>query len=145
MEILQKVHLVHTMLAFSNLDISKDSESLISLLYRWNSTTHTFFTGCQEVSLYLEDVYEILRLPLFGDREMANISLSTDETKAVKFLVTACCDNSGISGVMTLKSPGGVFAVLVFPIRKQITVLIYFLLHSIIGDLFVLPRICMLI
>ena len=32
---------------FSGLEISKDSESLVSLLYRWNSTTHTFFTGCQ--------------------------------------------------------------------------------------------------
>ena len=74
--ILQKVHLEHTVLAFSNLDISKDSESFLSLLYHWNSTTHTFFTGCQEVSPSLEDVYEILRLPLFSDLEVANISLS---------------------------------------------------------------------
>ena len=70
----------------SSLDISKDSESLISLLYRWNATTHTFFRGCQEVSPSLEDVYQILRLPLFGDREVANIALSLGEAKAVKFL-----------------------------------------------------------
>ena len=61
----------------------------LSLLYRWNSTTHTFFTGCQEVSLSLEDVYEILRLPLFGDGVVANISLSPDEAKAVKFIEVA--------------------------------------------------------
>ena len=58
----------------------------LSLLYQWNSTTHTFFTGCQEVFPSLEDVHKILRLPLFGGGEVANIPLSLDETKAVKFL-----------------------------------------------------------
>ena len=89
MDILQRVKLVETILVFSNLEISKDSESLFSLLYRWNSTTHTFLTGCQEISPSLEDVYEILRLPLFGDGEVVNISLSHDESKVVKFLTDA--------------------------------------------------------
>lgn len=89
MEILQKVHLVHTVSVFSNLDISKDSESLISLMYCYNSTTHTFFTKCQEVFPSLKDVYEILQLCLFGDGEMANVSLSPDEAKVVKFLEKA--------------------------------------------------------
>ena len=71
---------------FSNLEISKDSKSLLSLLYRWNSVTHTFFSGCQEISPSLKDVYEILRLPLFGDGEVVNISLSPDESKSMKFL-----------------------------------------------------------
>ena len=75
-----------TILLFSGLEITKDSENLLSLLYRWNSTTHTFFTGCQEISPSLEDVYEILRLPLFGDGEVVNISLSPGESKAMKFL-----------------------------------------------------------
>ena len=74
---------------FSNLEISKDSESLLSLLYQWNSITHTFFIGCQEISLSLEDAYEILRLPLFGDGEVVNISLSPDKSKAVKLLEDA--------------------------------------------------------
>ena len=77
---------MHTVLVFSGLDISKDSESLLSLLYWWNSITYTFFIGCQEVSSSLEDVYEILRLPLFGNGEVANIFLSLDEARAVKFL-----------------------------------------------------------
>ena len=76
---------MHTMLVFSSLDISKDSESLLSLLYRWNATTHTFFIGCQEVFPSLVDVYEILRLPLFGNGEVANIALSPGEAKAIKF------------------------------------------------------------
>lgn len=89
MDILQKVHLVHTMLVFSSLDISKDSKSLLSLLYRWNSTTYTFFTGCQEVSSSPEDVYEILGLPLFKDGEVANICLSPNKVKPIKFLEDA--------------------------------------------------------
>ena len=59
---------------------------MLSLLYSWNFVTHTFFIGCQEISISLEEVYEILRLPLFGDGEVVNISLSPDESKAVKFL-----------------------------------------------------------
>ena len=48
--------------------------------------------------------------------------------------------------MVTLKSPSGVIAVLVFPIRKQITVLFIFrCILNLIGDLFVLPRVCMLV
>ena len=89
MDILHSVKLVETILVFSNLEISKDSENLLSLLYRWNSITHTFFTGCQEISPSLEDFYEILRLPIFGDGEVVNIFLSPDESKVVKFLEDA--------------------------------------------------------
>ena len=85
--------LVNIVLVFSSLEISKYSESHLSLLYRWNLTTYTFFTGCQEISPSLEDVYEILRLPLFGDGEEVNISLSPDESKAVKFLEDAMKKN----------------------------------------------------
>ena len=37
----------------------------------------------------------------------------------IPLLVIACFDISRFSGVMTLKSLGGVFAVLVFPICKK--------------------------
>lgn len=77
---------MNTILVFSNLEINKDNESLLSLLYQWNPTTHTFFTRCQEISPSLEDVYEILRLPLFGVGEVVNIRLSLDKYKFVKFL-----------------------------------------------------------
>ena len=39
----------------------------------------------------------------------------------IPLLVTAYFDNSGLSGVVTLNSLGGVFALEIFPIRKQIT------------------------
>ena len=69
--------------------LPKDSESLISLFYRWNSTIYTFFKGCQKISPSLEDVYELLRLPLLRDVEVANISLSLNEAKAENFLEDA--------------------------------------------------------
>ena len=48
--------------------------------------------------------------------------------------------------MVTLKSSDEVFVVQVFPIRKQITVLFIFrYILSLIGDLFVLPRVYMLI
>ena len=99
---------MHTVLAFSNLDINKDSESLLSLLYYWNSTTYTFFIGCQELSPSLEDVYEILRLLLFGDGEVANISLFPDEAKAMKFLEDAIkktLKKPNLKAVMKGKAP----------------------------------------
>ena len=40
----------------------------------------------------------------------------------IPLLVNAYCDNSGLSRMLTLKSPGGVFVLEVFPIRKQIIV-----------------------
>ena len=47
----------------------------------------------------------------------------------ISLLVIASYDNSGFLGVVTLKSPDGIFAMLVFPIRKQITMSIYFPPH----------------
>ena len=44
----------------------------------------------------------------------------------IPLLVTACCDNSGVSGVVTWKSPGGVFPVRFFLICKPIIVLFIF-------------------
>ena len=44
--------------------------------------------------------------------------------------------------MVTLKSLSGVFALEVFPIRKQIIVSIYFPQHiNLVGDLFVLPHV----
>ena len=44
------------------------------------------------------------------------------EGTVIFLLVTACCDNSEFLGIVTLNSPDKVFALEVFPIRKQITV-----------------------
>ena len=44
--------------------------------------------------------------------------------------------------MVTLNSPGEIFALKVFPIRKQITVsTLFFVAFNLVGDLFVLPRV----
>ena len=58
----------------------------------------------------------------------------------IPLLVTACCDNSGFSGVVTLNSFDGVFALELFPIHKQITISTLFsTAFNLVGDLFMLP------
>ena len=53
-------------------------------------------------------------------------------------------DNSGFLGAVTLKSSSGVFALVVFPIHKQITVSnLISAAFTLVGDLFVLLRYCM--
>ena len=70
---------------------------------------------------------------------------TVDWYKVIFLLVTACFNNSGFSRVVTLNSPDGIFALEVFPIRKQIIVSnLISAAFSIIGYLFVLPCYCML-
>ena len=46
--------------------------------------------------------------------------------------------------MVTLKSPSGVFALVIFPIRKQIIVSnLIFAVFTLVGDLFMLSRYCM--
>ena len=59
------------------------------------------------------------------------VQLSVGKVLGIPLLVTACYDNSRVSGVVIWKSPGGVFAIRFFPIRKQITVL--FIFHCLIS------------
>ena len=59
------------------------------------------------------------------------VQLSVGKVLGIPLLVTTYCDNSRVSGVVTWKSLGGVFAVRFFPIRKQITVL--FIFHCVIS------------
>ena len=54
------------------------------------------------------------------------VQLSIGKVLGIPLLVTTYCDNSRVSGMVTWKSLGGVFAVRFFPIRKQITVLFIF-------------------
>ena len=61
--------------------------------------------------------------------------------KVLGFLVTACFDNSGISGVVTLNSPGRVLPRWFFSfINKSLVSNLFFAVYNSVGDLFVLPR-----
>ena len=53
-------------------------------------------------------------------------------------------DNSGLLGVVTLKSPGGVLPRWFFPfVNKSLVSNLFSAAFSLVGDLFVLPRYCM--
>ena len=60
----------------------------------------------------------------------------------IPLLVTACFDNSGFSGVVTLKSPDGGFLLCrFFPfVNKSPYQFNFYCILSLIGDLFVLSR-----
>ena len=59
----------------------------------------------------------------------------------IPLLVTACYDNRGFSGVMTLKSPDGVLPRRFSPFVNKSLCQLYFSQHiNLVGDLFVLPR-----
>ena len=64
--------------------------------------------------------------------------------KVLRFflLVTVCCDNSGFSEVVTLKSPVGFLPCRFLPIENKSPSQFYFPLHiNLVGDLFVLPHV----
>ena len=60
----------------------------------------------------------------------------------IPLLVTACFDNSGLSGVVTLNSPGGVLLQWFSPFVNKSPYELYFPLHiNLVGDLFVLTHV----
>ena len=59
-------------------------------------------------------------------------------------LITACFDNSGFLGVMTLNSPGGVLPWWFFAfVNKSSVSNLFSAAFNLVGALFVLPRYCM--
>ena len=59
-----------------NLEGFRDAKGLRHLVYRWCSFFHTFFFIVGELTITLEDVVNNFLLPLFGDENPFNISLS---------------------------------------------------------------------
>ena len=60
-------------------------------------------------------------------------------------LVTACFNNNGFSGVVTLNSPDGVLPRWFFPfVNKSPMSNLFSPAFTLVGDLFVLPRYCIL-
>ena len=58
----------------------------------------------------------------------------------IPLLVTACFDNSGFSGIVTLNSSDGVLPRWFSPfINKSLVSNLFFVAFNLVGDLFVLP------
>ena len=54
------------------------------------------------------------------------VQLLVGKVFGIPLLVTACCDNSRVSGVVTRKSPGGVFAIRFSPFVNKSPCYLFF-------------------
>ena len=59
----------------------RDTEALRQLVWRWCPSTHTFFFAHGEMTVTLQDVENQWLLPILGDQDPAEITLSPEESK----------------------------------------------------------------
>ena len=59
----------------------RDTKGLRHLVRRWCPSLHTFFFSVGELTITLEDVVDNLLLPVFGDENPFDISLSSEDLK----------------------------------------------------------------
>ena len=62
-----------------NLEGFRDTKGLRHLVRRWCHSLHTFFFSVGELTITLEDVVNNFFLPVFGDENPFNISLSSED------------------------------------------------------------------
>ena len=62
-----------------NLEDFKDAKGLRHLVSHWCLSLHTFFFFVGELNITLEDVVNNLLLPVFGDENPFDISLSSED------------------------------------------------------------------
>ena len=64
-----------------NLEGFRDTKGLRHLVRRWCPSLHTFFFSIGELTITLEDVVNNFILPVFGDENPFDISLSSEDLK----------------------------------------------------------------
>ena len=67
------------MAIFRNLEGFRDAKGLKHLVRRWCPSLHTFFFSVGELTITLEDVVNKFLLPVFGDEDPFDISLSKED------------------------------------------------------------------
>ena len=67
------------MAIFRNLEGFRDAKGLKHLVRRWCPSLHTFFFSVGELTITLEDVVNNFLLPVFGDEDPFDISLSEED------------------------------------------------------------------
>ncbi|KAJ1394090.1 CHD3-type chromatin-remodeling factor PICKLE [Sesbania bispinosa] len=77
--------------------IFKRVEDLNCVIQRWSSTTHTFFTAWGEFAPTLEDVYVLLKLPLFGDYDITSSPIDSHILDKAKELKAATIESAKYS------------------------------------------------
>lgn len=72
-------------------EVYKDDICLRHVVRRWSPITHTFICSWGEFTPTLEDVSNIMRLPLTGDANPFNIVLDRDEQGRLEILESGAC------------------------------------------------------
>ncbi|KAL6223624.1 hypothetical protein ACLB2K_007007 [Fragaria x ananassa] len=72
-------------------EIHKDDVCLRHLVRRWSPLTHTFVCSRGEFTPTLEDVCNIMRIPIFEESNMFSIELDKAQTKRLKTLKKGAC------------------------------------------------------
>ena len=76
---LEHVGILKAMAIFKNLEGFRDAKDLRHLVRRWCPSFHTFFFSIGELTITLEDVVNNFLLPVFGDENLFDISLSNED------------------------------------------------------------------
>ncbi|KAJ1378776.1 Aminotransferase-like, plant mobile domain [Sesbania bispinosa] len=79
------------------LGVFRKVDDLEYLVQRWSHTTHTFYTAWGEFTPTLEDVYVLLKLPMFGDCDISNISVESHLIDMAKDLKAATIESGRYS------------------------------------------------
>ena len=79
MGLLQRVGVLKAIVSSRCLSNYRDLFNLRHLVYRWCTTTHTFFLSCSEITVTLEDVANQLLLPILDDVDLGALEISPEE------------------------------------------------------------------
>ena len=76
---LERIGILKSVAIFRNFEGFRDTKGLRHLVCRWCPSFHTFFFSVGELTITLEDVVNNFLLPMFGDENPFEISLSSED------------------------------------------------------------------
>ena len=79
MEVLHRADVLKAIISLRYLSNYRDLFNLCHLVRRWCTATHTFFLSCDEITVTLEDMANLLLLPILGDVDPRALELSLEE------------------------------------------------------------------
>ena len=97
MGLLQRAGVLKTIVSSRCLSNYRDLFNLRHLVRRWCTTTHTFFLSCGEITVTLEDVVNLLLLPILGDVDLGTLELSLEEAAVEAELKKMMSGNAKLS------------------------------------------------
>ena len=97
MGLLQRAGVLKTIVSSRCLSNYRDLFNLRHLVRWWRTTTHTFFLSYSEMTMTLEDVVNLLLLPILGDVDPGTLELSLEEVAVEAELKKRMSGNAKLS------------------------------------------------